>query len=194
MSEELAKYAQQENSYVISMLIGRARKTGEDPMTLAKRNLEATAECFGVHSLLHAMAVNTYAFGLMFNSHPAEAFDVLDSASESFVDSPTSDLVADTVALERRALRARIAIADGADIASELETCFRLNADGLSRKKRLERIVASLVAVVAPERQPALMQIAFYQISLILENECKSLMFSRAPRDLEQVLRRLNGS
>jgi hypothetical protein len=194
MSEKLAEYAQQENSYVIAMLIGRAPKTGEDPMELAKRNVQATAECFGADSLLYAMAVNTHAFGLMFNNRPKEALAALDSASESFVDSPPSDLVAEVVALERRGLRARIAIAGGSDIVSELETCFRLNSDGLSRKQRLEQIVATFRAVVAPERLTPLAQILFYQIASVLQTACASLMFSRAPRDLEQVLRRLNGS
>jgi hypothetical protein len=194
MSKELAGYAQQENSYVISMLIGRASKTGEDPMELAERNVEATAKCFGVDSLLHAMAVNTYAFGLMFNDRPKEALAALDSTTDAFVDSPPSKLVVGAVELERRGLRARIAIAHGSDIVPELETCFRLNAEELSRKQRLERIVASFPTVVAPERLTPLVQIVFYQIGHLLEAACASLIFSRAPRDLEQVLRRLNGS
>ena len=194
MSEELAEYAQQEDRYVISMLIGQSRKTGEDPLGLAKRNVEATARCFGVDSLLHAMAVNTHAFGLAFNDRPKEALAALDSASESFVDSPSSALVVDPVQRERRGLRALIAIAAGSGIASELKACFRLNADGLSRKKRLERIVASLSAAVAPKRMTPLVQIVFLQIARALEDECASLIFSSASRDLKKALRRLDGS
>jgi hypothetical protein len=37
-------------------------------------------------------------------------------------------------------------------------------------------------------------QIVFYPIARVLEDVCASLTFSRAPRDLEQVVRRLNGS
>src|ERR1700754_508759 len=76
---KLREYAQRENDYLLSLLLRPGRQsTVEDPEELAERNCGATARCFGETDPLHAMALNTFAFVLMYKNGDARA--ALDSA------------------------------------------------------------------------------------------------------------------
>jgi hypothetical protein len=64
--DNLEEYARLENNHILLQLVGARPPTGEDPLALAGRNVTATEQSFGRRTALHAMALNTHAFALMY--------------------------------------------------------------------------------------------------------------------------------
>jgi hypothetical protein len=71
--DPIEEYAQLENNHILLQLVGARPPTGEDPVELAERNVGATERSFGCKTALHAMALNTYAFALMYKSQNGAA-------------------------------------------------------------------------------------------------------------------------
>jgi len=73
VDDPIEEYARLENNHILLQLVGARPPTGEDPLELAERNVGATERSFGRETALHAMALNTYAFALMYKSQNGAA-------------------------------------------------------------------------------------------------------------------------
>ena len=131
MADELEEYAQLENNHILLQLVSAAPPTGEDPLELAERNVGATERSFGRQTALHAMALNTHAFALMYKTQNGAAAQ---PQADAAIDILTALGGQDEMLLEARMLAAQARILAGAQSPVAVAEAFRLpGGPGASR-------------------------------------------------------------
>jgi hypothetical protein len=146
--DNLEKYAQLENNHILLQLVGARPPTGEDPLALAERNVTATEQSFGCRTALHAMALNTHAFALMYKSQNGGAAQPQADAAVEILKALGGQ---DEMLLEARMLGAQARMLAGTKPAKAIAEAFELaggsvaHIDGILKRavegERLERHV-----------------------------------------------------
>lgn len=127
---ELRNYAQQENDYLLSLLLRADRsQSREDPEGLAERNCGATGRSFGKTDPLHAMALNTFAFVLLYKD---KDFDVARGSAMKALEILRDLDGQEEMRLESQCLIALAKTKAGATTTSAIQEAFQLPAGDTS--------------------------------------------------------------
>jgi hypothetical protein len=121
--DPIEEYALLENNHVLLQLVGARQPTGEDPLELAERHVGATERSFGRQTALHAMALNTYAFALMYKSQNGAAAQPQADAAVAILKVLGGQ---DEMLLEARMLAAQARIISGAKPVEAVAQAFEL--------------------------------------------------------------------
>jgi hypothetical protein len=152
--DPIDEYAQLENNHILLQLVGARPLTGEDPVKLAERNVGATERSFGRETALHAMALNTHAFALMYKSQNGAAAQPQAEAAVAILKVLGGQ---DEMLLEARMLSAQARMLAGAKPSNAVAHAFELpggpgaaitHTDGILKRAveggRLERHVLTM--------------------------------------------------
>src|SRR5205085_971309 len=112
-----------ENNHILLQLVGARPSTGEDPLELAERNVGATERSFGRQTVLNAMALNTYAFALMYKSQNGAAAQLQADTAITILKALGSQ---DEMLLEARMLAAQARMLAGQKPAEAVAQAFEL--------------------------------------------------------------------
>ena len=121
--DPLEEYAQLENNHILLQLVGARPPTGEDPVELSERNVGATERSFGRETALHAMALNTHAFALMYKSQDGAAAQPQADAAVAILKVIGGQ---DEMMLEARTLGAQARMLAGTTPAEAVAQAFEL--------------------------------------------------------------------
>jgi hypothetical protein len=164
--DPLEEYAQLENNHILLQLVGARPPTGEDPLELAERNVGATERSFGRQSALHAMALNTHAFALMYKSQNG-------TAAQPQADAAVSILKAlggpDEMLLEARMLAAQARMLAGAKPAEAVAQAFELSGGAGASITHIDGILKRAVEGARLDRQVLIMSLREVAMGLAKE-------------------------
>lgn len=166
MADDLEEYAKLENNHILLQLVGARPPTGEDPLELAERNVGATERTFGRQTVLHAMALNTHAFALMYKSQKGEeAKPQADAAIEIL----TALGGHDEMLLEARVLAAQSRILTGTKSAVAVAEVFGLPAEPGAARAHITGILKR--AVDGPRIERHVLVMSLREIAMRLAEE-----------------------
>ncbi len=153
MDPKLREYARMENDHILYLLLRQERgSTTEEPEELAERNCGATERSFGKNDPLHAMALNTYAFVLLYTGRNPEG--ALASATEAHAISRALE-DGEQLRLESQCLAALARHRLGESIASATCALFDVpvsDADARAGKTAAVRAVSDTLMASVLER------------------------------------------
>jgi hypothetical protein len=152
----LEEYAQLENNHILLQLVGARPPTGEDPLALAERNVTATEQSFGRQTALHAMALNTHAFALLYKSQNGTAAQAQADAAVAILKALGGQ---DEMLLEARVLAAHARMLAGAKPAEAVAEAFELPGGAGGSVTHIDEILKRAVESVPLERQVLLMSL-----------------------------------
>ena len=121
--DPIEEYAQLENNHILLQLVGAKPPTGENALELAERNVGATERSFGRETTLHAMALNTHAFALMYKSRNGAAAQPQAAAAVAILKVLGGQ---DEMLLEARMLAAQARMLIGAKPSEAVVQAFEL--------------------------------------------------------------------
>ncbi len=164
--DNLEEYAQLENNHILLQLAGARPPTGEDPLALAERNVTATEQSFGCRTALHAMALNTHAFALMYKTQNGAAAQPQADAAVAILKVLDGQ---DEMLLEARMLAAQARMHSGAEPAEAVAQVFELPGGPGASITHIHGILKRAVEGGRLERQVLIMSLREIAVRLAKE-------------------------
>jgi hypothetical protein len=166
VDDPIEEYAQLENNHILLQLVGARPPTGEDPVELAERNVGATERSFGRESGLHAMALNTHAFALMYKSQNGAAAQPLAEVAVAILKVLGGQ---DEMLLEARMLAAQARMLAGTKPSEAVAHAFELPGGPGAANTHIDEILKGAVEVRRLERQVLIMSLREVAMGLAKE-------------------------
>ena len=164
--DPIEEYAQLENNHILLQLVGARPPTGEDTLQLAERNVAATERSFGRQTALHAMALNTHAFALMYKSQNSAAAQLQADAAVAILKVLGGQ---DEMLLEARMLAAQARVLAGAKPAEAVAQTFELPGGPSTSITHIDEILKCAVEGGRLERHVLLMSLREVAMGLAKE-------------------------
>jgi hypothetical protein len=176
--DPIEEYARLENNHILLQLVGATSPTGEDPLELAERNVGATERSFGRQSALHAMALNTHAFALMYKSQNGAAAQPQADAAVALLKVLGDQ---DELLLEARMLAAQARMLAGAKPAEAVAQSFELPGGSGASITHIDGILKRAVEGGRLERHVLLMSLREVAMRLAKEPGSGDLLTDLVP-------------